>query len=52
MSSCGVLDVVRPYGRFVVAGAGFEAAVQDAHKPVGELAQRGVMVGAAGFELV
>jgi hypothetical protein len=52
MSSGSLLDVMRPCGCFVVAGAGFEAAVQDAHEPVGELAQGGVVFGAAGFELV
>src|SRR5512132_4463876 len=52
MSSGNRLGVMRPRGGFVVAGAGFEAAVQDADEPVGELAQRGVVVGAAGAELV
>lgn len=33
-----ILVVVRPGGGFVVERAGFEAAVQDADKPVGELA--------------
>ena len=32
MSSGSLLDVMRPCGRFVVAGAGLEAAVQDAHE--------------------
>ena len=40
--------VLRPGGRLVVEGAGLEAAVQDAGEPVGELAQRGVVLGAAG----
>jgi hypothetical protein len=52
MSSGSLLHAMRPCGRFVVAGAGFEAAVQDADEPVGELAQGGVVVGAPGFELV
>jgi len=52
VSSCGLLGVLWPCGCFVVAGAGFEAAVQDADEPVGQLAQRGVVFGAAGFELV
>jgi hypothetical protein len=51
MSSCGVFGVLWPCGGFVVAGPGFEAAVEDAHEPVGELAQRGVVFSAAGFEL-
>ena len=48
MSSGELLGVVRPGGCLVVEGAGFEAAVQDADEPVGELAQRGVVFGAAG----
>ena len=40
--------VLRPGGRLVVAGAGLEAAVQDADEPVGELAQGGIVPGAAG----
>src|SRR6266487_2986559 len=40
--------VLRPGGRLVVEGAGLEAAVQDAGEPVGELAQGGVVPGAAG----
>jgi hypothetical protein len=52
MSSRSLIDTVRPCGRFVVAGTGFEAAVQDADESVGELAQRGMVFGAAGFELV
>ena len=50
--SSGVLNRVGPCGRFVVAGPGFEAAVQDADESVGELAECGVVFGAAGFELV
>jgi hypothetical protein len=38
MSSGSLLDTMCPCGRFVVAGPGFEAAVQDADEPVGELA--------------
>src|SRR6266545_3484063 len=52
MSSSRRLGVMRPGDGFVVAGAGFEAAVEDADEPVGELAQGGVVVGAAGAELV
>ncbi len=52
MSSRSLLDAMRPCGRFVVAGTGLEAAVQDAHEPVGELPQRGIVFGAPGFELV
>ena len=39
---------VRPGGCLVVEGAGFEAAVEDADEPVGELAQGSVVLGAAG----
>jgi hypothetical protein len=50
--SSGSLDffagVLRPGGGLVVERAGFEAAVQDADEPVGELAQRGPMTGPAG----
>src|SRR5271170_5494700 len=55
MSSCsllGALGVMRPRSRFVVEGAGFEAAVQEADQPVGELSEGGVVVGAAGSLLV
>jgi hypothetical protein len=38
MSSCCVLDLVLPCARFLVAGPGLEAAVQDADEPVGQLA--------------
>ncbi|MFE3261911.1 transposase [Nocardia sp. NPDC059091] len=37
-SSGRVAGVWRPGGGFVVGGAGLEAAVEDAHEPVGELA--------------
>jgi hypothetical protein len=47
-SLLGALGAMRPGGRFVVVGAGFEAAVQDADQAVGELAEGGVVVGAAG----
>jgi hypothetical protein len=43
MSSGSLLGVMRPCGRFVVAGAGFEAAVQDAHEPVSALPQGGIV---------
>src|SRR5262245_33344673 len=52
MSSSSLFDTMRPCGGFVVAGPGFEAAVEDADEPVGQLAHGGVVVGAAGFELV
>src|ERR1700691_6094526 len=45
-------DTVWPGGCFVVAGAGFEAAVQDADEAVAELAERGVVAEAAGASLV
>src|ERR1035438_2435008 len=51
MSSRSLLrsrHVLRPGGRLVVEGAGFEAAVQDADEAVGELAQGWVVRGAAG----
>src|SRR5450631_98453 len=51
MSSCGLSGVgcvLWPGGGLVVAGAGFEAAVQDAGESVGELAEGGVVPGAAG----
>src|SRR5947199_9534611 len=55
MSSCslfGLRRVLRPGGGLVVEGAGLEASVQDADQAVGELAQRGVVAGAAAAELV
>ena len=52
MSSSSLLCTMGPSGRLVVVGAGFEAAVQDADEPVGELPQCGVVVGAACAELV
>src|SRR6516225_7707426 len=48
MSSSEPVFAVRPGGGLVVEGAGFEAAVQDADEPVGDLAQGGVVLGAAG----
>ena len=48
MSSRNGLRVMRPGGRLVVQRAGFEASVQDADEPVGELAQGGVVAAAAG----
>src|SRR5215472_471516 len=44
--------VLRPGGGLVVECAGFQAAVQDADEPVGELAQRGPVADAAGAQLV
>ncbi len=43
---------VCPGGGLVVAAVGLEAAVQDADQAVAELAQRGVVPGAAGSQLV
>src|SRR5215472_16501544 len=48
----GLAVAVPPGGVLVVAGAGFEAAVQDADQPVAGLAQRGGVRLAAGAELV
>jgi len=50
--SSGGLSRTGPGGGFVVAGAGFQAAVDDADEPVDQLAQCGVVFDAAGFELV
>src|SRR4051794_40698170 len=44
--------VVGPGGGLVVGGSGFEAAVEDADEAVAELAQRGVVAGAAGAQRV
>ena len=44
----GVCDGVWLGGCFVVAGAGFEAAVQDADEAVAELAECGVVAQAVG----
>jgi hypothetical protein len=44
--------VVSPGGVLVVGRAGFEAAVEDAHKAVGKLTQRGVVAGASPAEFV
>src|SRR5215218_8116091 len=48
MSSSSLGEVMRPGGRLVVGPARFEASVKDADEPVGELAEGGVVVGAAG----
>src|ERR1039457_3925738 len=52
MSSCEVglrdLFLVWPGGCLVVGGAGLKASVEDADEPVGELAEGGVVLGAAG----
>jgi hypothetical protein len=45
-----LLGVVGPGDVLVVELAGFEAAVQDPDEPVAELAQRGVVAGAAGAD--
>src|ERR1700730_13567285 len=47
-----ILVAVGPRGVFVVVRAGLEAAVQDPDEPVGELAQRGVVVEPAVALLV
>jgi hypothetical protein len=52
MSSREILGVMLPGGGLVVGCAGFEAAVQDADQAVGELAEGGVVSGAAGALLV
>ena len=44
--------MVGPGSMFAVEGAGPEAAMQDLDQAVAELAQRGLMTGAAGAELV
>lgn len=46
------LGVVGPGGRFVVAGAGFEAAVEDADESVAELTEGWVVAGLTGALLV
>src|ERR1039457_2030976 len=48
MSSGELVFVVGPGGGLVVEGAGFEASVQDADEPVGDLAQGRVVPGTAG----
>ena len=45
-----ILGVVGPGGGLVVEGSGLQAAMQDADQPVAELAQGGVVAGAAGTE--
>src|ERR1022692_3730562 len=55
MSSCegfGVCDGTWPGGCLGVAGAGFQAAVQDADEAVAELAEGGVVAEPAGALLV
>src|SRR6202167_5386486 len=51
MSSCEVRlgdgFLLGPGGCLVVGGAGFEASVEDADEAVGELAEGGVVLGAA-----
>ena len=49
--SSDVGDVVVPGDVFVVGGAGFEAAVQDADEAVGDLAEGGLVADVAGAEL-
>jgi hypothetical protein len=49
-SCCGV--VVSPRDVFVVEGAGFQAAVQDADVAVGQSAQRGLVADVARSQLV
>src|SRR6266567_5210473 len=48
MSSGELVFVVGPGGGLVVESPCLEAAVQDADEPVGEFAQGGVVLGAAG----
>jgi hypothetical protein len=48
----GVCGGIWPGGCLVVAGEGFQAAVQDADETVAELAERGVVALAAGALLV
>src|SRR6478672_5859711 len=48
MSSGELVFVAGPGGCLVVEGPGLEASVQDADEPVGDLAQGGVVLGAAG----
>jgi len=50
--SSGGADLVLPGGGFVVFGAGFEAAVQDADEPVRELPQGRVVTDFPGPERV
>src|SRR5450755_916991 len=45
MSSSELVFARRPGGCLVVECAGFEASVQDADEPAGELAQGGVVLG-------
>jgi hypothetical protein len=55
MSSCegfGVCDGTWPGGCLVIAGAGFQAAVQGADEAVAELAEGGVVAESAGALLV
>ena len=42
------LFAVGPGGGFVIEGAGFQAAVQDADESVGELAECGLVTDLAG----
>jgi transposase len=51
-TSSGGFVVVRPGGDLAVEGAGFEASVQDADEPVGDLAQCRSMTDAAGAGLL
>src|SRR3954454_7270016 len=50
LSSSGAQVV--PGGVFVVGSVGLQAAVEDADEAVRELAQRGLVAGAAGAELL
>jgi hypothetical protein len=54
MSSGGslIFVVVCPGGGLVIAGAGLQAAVQDADEAVGQLTEGGVVPGAAGAQAV
>jgi hypothetical protein len=44
----GAGGLLGPGGGLVVAGVGFQAAVEDPDEPVGQLAQRGVVTDPAG----
>ena len=43
---------MRPGGVLVVTGVGLQTAVEDADEAVGELAEGGLVTGAASAELV
>ena len=51
-SGGGWLTAVRPRGRLVVPGAGFEAAVQDANESIGQLSKGSTMTGPTSPQVV